>query len=344
MMKKLFILAALSITIFTGCDFKPRSWWQEPGIAVMADSTDWAAVNGPLRLVFGRAIRTPQPESMYTLIHVKKSDFERYLRFKYIILAATLESEGFFGKLVNQMVADSTVRQRIQDDGGFVLTRVNQWARRQCLIILVAAHRSALEQLIETDREALFTFIDNDFRVFLEKDMFFRREQEDVSERLLRTCGWTIRIQKDFYVLREEPAEGFVWFRRLYPERWVFVRWMEDTQEELPSLEWVVEERNRIAREYYSGDVVDEDNYLYSRNATFRDRPAVLTTGLWKNDSLEIGGPFRNYSFLDKMAGRRYMIDMAVYAPGKDKLPYLRRLDVMTHTFRTLFETKDASD
>ncbi len=76
--------------------------------------------------------------------------------------------------------------------------------------------------------------------------------------------------------------------------------------------------------------------YLESVHEEFIGRPAIITTGLWENEEKVAGGPFSNFTFYDEFSKILFMIDVAVYAPNKDKLPYLRRMEIMAHTFKTL--------
>ena len=71
--------------------------------------------------------------------------------------------------------------------------------------------------------------------------------------------------------------------------------------------------------------------------------PAIQLTGVWQNDreTRPAGGPFRSYGFYDLNTQRLYLVDMAVFAPGKKKLPYLRQLDVMAQTFKTRERKKE---
>jgi hypothetical protein len=49
-----------------------------------------------------------------------------------------------------------------------------------------------------------------------------------------------------------------------------------------------------------------------------------------------MGGPFLNYTFYDESSRRLYMIDGMVFAPGYDKREFLRQMEVISHTFRTV--------
>jgi len=53
-------------------------------------------------------------------------------------------------------------------------------------------------------------------------------------------------------------------------------------------------------------------------------------------ESHGMGGPFVNYTFYDETSGRLYMIDGMIFAPGYDKREFLRQMEAIAHTFRTV--------
>jgi len=98
--------------------------------------------------------------------------------------------------------------------------------------------------------------------------------------------------------------------------------------------EWIIETRNRIGTDQYSGITV-ENSYLTMAYTNYLGRPAIKTRGLWGDAEPVMGGPFTNYSFYDRTQKRLYMIDMFVYRPGRLKLPFLQPMEVLAHTFVT---------
>lgn len=52
--------------------------------------------------------------------------------------------------------------------------------------------------------------------------------------------------------------------------------------------------------------------------------------GRWEDEAVTAAGPFRAY--VVSRHGRRYLIDLAVFAPGRPKLPYLRELMAIAET------------
>ncbi|HHS12620.1 MAG TPA: DUF4837 family protein [bacterium] len=330
-------LLLASIFLFYACQRKPRSYWKEGTIAVMADSTDWIGIQPELRAAFERVVRTPQKESYYSLRWVSQSEFDRYLNYRYLILAGTLQSTGRVGELVKGVVTDPQIRSWVEEGKYFYFIQKEQWAKDQFMLILVCPDLEELKDKIETNASILYEIIDMDFREKLLEDMFKKGEQTEIEKRLMAFYGWSIRVQHDYFLAQEVSEKGFLWFRRMYPERWIFVRWIDGGDMTMLNQEWVVSERNRIGGEYYSGDRVS-DRYLYSSSTHFLGRPALFTAGLWENTGKVAGGPFRNHTFYDELSRRVYMIDVAVFNPGEDKTPYLIRLDVIANTFRTIFD------
>ncbi len=334
-----FLVLTLSC-LAVSCSFQSRDRWNEGVIAVMADSTDWVALESVLNTTYERVVRTPQIEKTYTLRYVKPAEIDNWTNYRYLILAATLESTGRVGKIVQRVVSDPEVYQWVQDGRNYVFTQKNQWAKNQLMTILVSKDLATLREKIEANSEFLYAIFDTDVLYQIKKDMYLRREQIDLEQQLLTTANWTVRLQHDYFIDEEDLNEGFVSFRRMVPERWFFVHWIDggDTTQLDPY--WVLAQRNRIGGKYYSGSRVS-DQYFFSTRSSFLGRPAQVTTGLWESDTDAAGGPFKNYTFYDELTKRTYMIDYAVFAPGKDKMSYLRRLDVMARTFRTIFDPSE---
>jgi hypothetical protein len=54
--------------------------------------------------------------------------------------------------------------------------------------------------------------------------------------------------------------------------------------------------------------------------------------GRWEDSEVSAAGPFRFYQVARGAA--TYNVDLAVFAPGRPKLPYLRELQVLAETVR----------
>lgn len=340
-MKKLFAVVPMAVLLLIcSCNIKPRGWEAEGVIAVMADEGDWEILEAPMRKTFEHLIRTPQFEYTYNLRYVKAQEFKAYTEYHYLILLATLESTGQIGEIVNKAVANPEVRAQVERGERYYITIENQWAQNQLLMLLIGKDQQALEEQILTHGSHIYKLFDDVVTERLEKEMFEKKEQVDIEERLMRTYNWSIRIQHDYFLAQEFYDKGLIWFRRLFPERWIFVRWIDDADATLLTQEWVIQERNRIGTTYYGNDKVS-DKYLFSYRDTFLGRPAQITEGLWENDDKNAGGAFKNYTFYDEDTQRVYMLDFALYAPERDKMPYLKRHEIIARSFKTIFDMEN---
>ena len=338
---KVMIMVIGILLLMGACAEKPRSIWQEGVISVMADEEDWEAVQGVLRSTYEKVIRTPQIEHRFRLFHVPDSLFDYYSKAHFLILASTLKSKGKTGRIVQNMLTDSTLRRSIETGENFLFIRRNQWAQEQMMLILVAKNRIELRNKIQSYSITLYNLVQNEVDKVLTKEVLHNRENKELEKQLMDRYSWTMRLQRDYFLAQAFPEDNFLWMKRLLPDRWIFVKWVDHGDTSLLNQKWVVSERNRIGKTYYK-DFVERvaDKFLFSRKTTFLGRPALITTGLWERVDGTAGGPFENYTFYDEPSGRVFMIDIAVFAPGKDKMPYLRRMEVMVETFRTIFDEK----
>ncbi|MBN1894456.1 DUF4837 family protein [bacterium] len=325
------------LAVLSACHMKPRSWWHEGRIAVIADEAEWEDLGSVLRPVFERVLRTPQEEKTYEIFFVPESRIDAYGKYRYLLLAATLESGGPAGRLVQGMIADSAMRRGIEEGEYFLFQKKELWAKDQTVSVLVAPDMASLRSRIESSRDLLYDLYDSAVKENMTREMYDRGYLKDEEEDLFSSFGWGLRLQKGYFRAQASSAGGVAWFRRMQPERWIFVRWVEEADTSFLNEAWAKEERDRIGQAYYGGDRV-ADSYLFSTRSSFLGRPALITTGLWENEKKMVGGPFRNIVFFDRVSGRVYMMDMAVFAPGQDKLPYLKRMDVIAGTFRTIYD------
>jgi len=328
-----------SIFMFFRCSPKPHSFWQEGAIAVIADDEDWEGIQGALRWTFEKVVRTPQEEYQFKLLHTPDSLIDYYSRAQFLIIASTLQSEGPIGDMIQGMTDDPSLRQRIEQGENFVFIRKDEWARDQMIMILVSKDIPALRDKIQDHSIMLYDLMRKEMKRTLTKEVLEGRENKDLEAYLMDNYNWILRMQKDYFLAETFPAENFLWMRRVMPDRWIFVRWVEGGDTSLLNQDWVVKERNRIGQTYYH-DFTEcvAGKYLFSYKSTFLGRPALITTGLWERENEAAGGPFKNYTFYDNTTERVYMVDIALFAPGKEKLPYLRRMEVIAETFRTRFD------
>ncbi|HFE53122.1 MAG TPA: DUF4837 family protein [Bacteroidetes bacterium] len=219
-----------------------------------------------------------------------------------------------------------------------MFSKRDPWVKKQLLVVFTAKDLTTLKKRLRENQNLLFDLFNDFVNEQVKKRMFATLEQKDIEKHLLEKYGWMVRVQHDYFIALEKP--NFVFLRRTSPkrERWLFVLWEHTNDPARLSKEWVLEKRKEVGEKYYGGDrILDLD--LTVKETNFNGRYALQFDGIWENPTKIAGGPWRAYAFYDEPTGNLYLIDLAVFAPDDEKkMPFLRQLDVMAHTFRTKYE------
>lgn len=335
-MQKYVVMCVLLLFLISALLCGKQREGREPDshIFVIADSTDWVVLENVLRSTFERTIRTPQLEKTFTLVVKSPDELAQYTLKKNIILISSLESQGKTATMIRDMFTDTEIFGGVQEGKYYVFTKENQWARDQLLMILVSKDLQMLKTKIEVNSDFLYAVFDDHYTSLLKQSMFEKFERKKTEKELMEKYGWMVRVQHDYFVAFEAPENNFVWLRRRYPERWLFVYWVDTQNPSFLNREWCLKTRDEIGASFYDNDRVNRD-YTYVEEEEFLGRKAFVVRGLWENNEKIAGGPYKAYCFYDPDSKRVYMIDLAVFAPGQKKMPYLKQLDVIAHTFRT---------
>lgn len=327
----LIVLPLILLSLW-GCQKRDSLYGSENKIIVIADDVDWAVVEDIAKKTFEKEYNTPQPEKVFTLQKIAPEDLDSFTKWRNICLAATLQTGGEVGKILNSMLTERD-RHRVENDSSYVFRKKDPWSKDQLLLVVVAKDTATLQERFKKHHELLFALFDQHASELAAKTIEPDAKSQELAKSLAQQYGWTLRIQRDFFEATNSAQDRFVWLRRLNPQRWVFVHWLETDDPSILSKEWIIQTRNRLAAIYYSGDVV-VDKFTKEQEVDFLGKYALRLDGHWENNELNVGGAFRSYGFYDESSSRLYLIDLSVLAPGERKLPFIRQLDAMAHTFK----------
>lgn len=304
-------------------------------IIVFADSLDWLDYQAGLDTLFGKEYLTPIPEPRYLLSWRPFEQFTRYRLYKNVIFLARLDGQDRVSVEIKNALSKE-VLEGIQTGDYFYIPRNDVWARKQYVVYLVAPGKDAMLQRIYDLGELVFDDFEKSYYTRLQEQMYQAYENKKLEEYLLKHFPFTLRVQHDYQLASESTEEGYVWLRRIHPnrDRALAVRWIPYSDSIRINFNWIVQQRNHLAAQIYQNDlVVEEETRL--EQMRFRRWLAYRLEGTWKNPALVVGGPFRTIVFADKESGLIFMIDFYVQAIGERKKTFLDQLEVMAHTFRT---------
>lgn len=327
----IFVLIAVTFLIIK-CGAMGEALGDDDVIQVFADSADWKLYEEPLNTIFGEYVKTPAMEREYLLKWHPFEQFDQLKNSKNIFIMGRLDSKSPVSLNVRNLLNDEII-EGVKTGKYFYIPKIDVWTGKQYVLFLVASSVDDMIQKIVDLGDLAY----QDFRKYyfgrLKDRMFKRMERKKLEEYIADHFPFTMRVQHDYFIADENLEENYVWIRRFDPDRSILVHWIPKTDDFQLTSRWVIDERNRLASSVYHGDVIVEDE-TKAFSINFKGWNAIKLEGTWRNDSLVVGGPFRNISFVDQETNRIYMIDYYVQAIGKRKVPFLDQLNVIIYTFK----------
>lgn len=329
----LFIPVIAVLVYVSFRSIKPEHPRFDNRIAVIADSADVRFLEPVLRRQFERIVRTPQPEKQFQLGLFSDAALSQLRGYNYRIVLSSRADDGSGSIITGELgLSADTASAAIR-----VMRPADTRERGRLLIAGWADSPGRLREELERRGDELFDLIQKDAMTCRRGALFTSRKEAAVSKDLLQQFGWSFTKLADMELVESDKEEGFAAFSPFTPGRYMFVHWVENGDTACLNPDWMRERCNHLCDLFYDSTYVDSHFFLPKRT-TFLGRPALVTRGLWADDRPTSGGPFVNYLFYNAGDKRVYMIDVFVFRPGQEKLPFLQPLEVLAHTFITIRE------
>lgn len=327
------ILLLILVLLFS-CAVKHDSIGPLDEIIVFADSLDWPDYEDGLNDLFEKEYLTPVAEKQYILTWKPAREIEKYKNRKNVMFIARLDSRLPVSRQVKELL-NKQVIAGIESGKYFYIPQSDTWAQNQYIVFLVAPTRDDMIRQIYDTGELVYDDLQKSYYKRLRERMYTNNENRKLEDYLANNFPFSLLAQKDYVVVDESLEYRYVWMRRLHPDRSIFVHWIPYHDSIKIDFNWIVKQRNELAKRIYHGDIVVEEETHLELFKFKQWKAAYRLEGTWMNPKLVIGGPFRNITFVDKESGLIYMIDFYVQAIGQRKRLYLDQLDIIAHTFRT---------
>lgn len=327
----LLILLAAGWTLFNGCNVKPSTMGYQHRIFVVSDSLLWQQIGPQVEEVFERIIYTPHTEKTFYVTPITLQKLNEFKSRMNVFFIGVEEPQSETTAYIKKMLPAQFLKG-METDSYFYLFARDMFARDQINLVMYAKDTLTFKQQLQKLKDDIYRSFEKKYYARLTESMFEQGEQEKLEQYLGEHYGWKVRMQHDYFIADQDVEQKYVWLRRLHPDRWLSI-WQAPADSSLLQKDSLIAIRNRMTRAHYQGDVIDPED-LTVRQVDFNGQQATKLSGLWRNDSLLIGGPFRLYAIFDPLEAQTYFIDMAVMAPGKLKKPFLDQLEVIAHSFQ----------
>lgn len=345
-----------------GGDFRPNASGVEGQITVVIDSVSWnGAVGEALRTHVGGAIETlPSIEPEFDLEPIGLSSqaaFEMAKDRKNVLFLGSITDQTTpENTYLNTVFSGDSLRQMILMGSPALVARPNFWRRHQLVYYLAAASSDDLIRGIEQYADQIKYHFNEVSRMRLHQDMFDIGRQHNIEQNLMDRHGFAVHGQHDFFIAIDTTQ--FVWLRRSLSDTWrsVFVYYEDEADPSKLTAEWIARARDALTQRYIGGTAggwieIDRRQPMTVEEINFKGRYALEFRGLWHMVGEEngrkfpfgMGGPFVTYAFFDEASQRLFLIDGMVFAPNFSKREFVRQMEVIAYTFRTLEEEQRES-
>ncbi|MDR2972031.1 MAG: DUF4837 family protein [Bacteroidales bacterium] len=254
----------------------------------------------------------PQIEPMFDLLHFGNKDFSSHFQRHRNIVQFD----------INPNYASNTFQ-----------IAENVWARPQIHIYLKGNNMDSLLFLFEQNKNEIINLLyDND----LKRVRYFASSNNNLYiEKIIKEkFNIRITIPNTYNVAREE--DDFLWlrFKTVKNDRFIIIYKTPGNDLTKQSL---IDARNEKTKAFIPGSVKGAYSIiaevtpfpLYNDNVNVGTISGTEMRGLWECVGDKMGGPFYNFSFIDKSGENVISVDGFVYAPQEDKRDYLREVEAI---------------
>mgnify|MGYP001376049112 CR=1 FL=1 len=337
-MKRILSAALFLVLILVSCDTgKREAFGSYYNIFVLTGGPHSDQMDKLIERHLQKTIATPGLEDVFRFFFVDSTTFLTNLERRNLVVATTIDAEGFAGDLARQMLSDEAI-ERVRKGGSNLFVKEDVWAEGQTFGLIVGTDAEMLAWAVETEGSNLANIFDDRITELLASGLFadrYRYDERKLEEKIENEYGFHVGVPTGFVWEKGSPADDFLWLRHLAPEKWLFVHRMPLDQAYAVTGSTFAEFRDSICAIWYEGDIVDS---LMTIEEEFVSNglPGWRINGLWANTEAVLGGPFQTYVLDDSTAGIRYTVDGAIFAPGVKKERFFRHVEVMLSSFRPL--------
>jgi hypothetical protein len=329
---------AVVAALLCGCT-KPTATGSFREVRLLCDDREWERVGGALRAAVETPIQSVEPETVFALVRVGAGEFQTERFSANLLLVAALDSPDSVGQLLRKLLPEDS-QAGVRHGESFLFAESDLWAADQRVTILTGPDLETLEAFF--DRAGAFVF-STLYAPLAERAVdraYYRGGNEALEQELMDTYGWSLLLPNPWHKVVVE-GERLVYFYKNDPDRHMMVYWA--SAEEVSLLpDSCLALRERLVWRHYDEDQVDRTR-TQVEETTFLGRPALKIVGVWQNEKHIIGGPFRTYCFVCTEQNRLYLLDLNVFAPGREKFPYLAQLEGIAATFMVETGSKSGS-
>lgn len=214
------------------------------------------------------------------------------------------------------------------------------FAKPQMVMTIQSPSREEFEKYVTDNAQVIvdfFTSVEMNRQIDILKQKHNPTALETVKE--MFDCELMIPVEMS----GEKRGKDFVWlsdFNSARPEILSFVMYSYPyTSVDNFSLENYIQKRDSVMKINMPGGkpgqfIQTEKEYVSLTETSYKDRYLQIARGLWYMENDMMGGPFVSHSVVDERNNRVIVVEAFVYAAGRKKGNFIRRLEASLYTLK----------
>ena len=318
----------------------------DDAVVVALDPALREALEPVVRQALEREVYTTRSERVFEVTFTTPAGIGDFRNWTRLIVIEPLDGAA----LVPELVDASTEE---------VFTRVeNEWARGQTIWILAAPTPEGTVELATARLDSVYRSFHAEWVAHQVERMWASKPDSTGATRMLEELGFSLVMPAVYRpASTSAPPDTRTWYNE-DPRRVVSLHWRPAPPELTPAA--VLEARREWARDLFEGDEIAgvlpgaaptdtlppaaaggadttggaplEPPVLQASETTIGGLPAVRIQGVWNNASDLTAGLFLTYGIV--CGDRLVLLDGHLFAPDRDKYPYLLQFERIFETFR----------
>ncbi len=345
-MKNLILLlitsSLLSCTQTSIDDNKPKSSGSLEEILLVTDSLTWQGETGEsIRKIVKEAhpgIINPEP-----FFHISFFPEEHFggifTKHHFIFIPTTLERIES-NPLLKKMVSKHAI-EKVKSNNSYTIYRQKDvFSKNQTILFLISKEDYYLNKSLVENKKAIQEVVADELMSQYQNKLWSEPTNPLLTKRLKNEYNVQLQLPKNYEVAVQE--KNFIWFRNVTPEADlnIFFTSKPYDNETAFSTDEILTWRDHVSQQHIFANKQDSSYMMRETSIS----PITKTTsdstsyskylwGLWKIKNRAMGGSYISRTLKSKTNDQIYYIEGFVYAPGQEKLNYIRSLEAIIRTF-----------
>lgn len=319
-----FVLVLSILALCSSCGnerpTKASSTGSPSEIIVVTSKAMWKSPIGDSIKAFFSTSRygLPQPEPFFKVVQIELSDFNRLFETHRNILT---------------IVVDSSFTKPLFETGK------NVWAAPQRVVKITAPSLQSLIEEFSLRKREIYNIYENADIERIQAS-FEKSQNIKAIELIAEKFNLRVKVPGDYFVAVNK--DNFLWLRREANTmaQGIIIYSYPYTDTIAYNISKIKSVRNQFTELFVPGPsdgsymvIADAEMPPLTRALMLKKELATETRGLWEVEKDFMGGPFINYTFVDRKNNRVIALDGYVYAPNQNKSDLLKQVQAILLTF-----------